>query len=53
MGKRLMSGGDRSLIRPFAQQDYWLLATGAGLVIIHLTLTSRANDDSLFGNSFL
>ncbi|MEM8806977.1 MAG: cyanoexosortase A [Cyanobacteria bacterium P01_G01_bin.38] len=35
------------------RQEYLLLIAGIGLIVIHLTLVSRANDDSLLANSFL
>ncbi|MEO1402289.1 MAG: cyanoexosortase A [Cyanobacteria bacterium J06635_1] len=35
------------------RQDYLLLTVGVGLIVIHLTLVSRANDDSLLASSFL
>lgn len=35
------------------QSSFWLLGIASGAIAIHLTLTSRANDSSLWGNSFL
>ena len=37
----------------FNKIQFWLLAITAGLITIHLTLTSRAKDSSLLGTSAL
>lgn len=48
-----MNGGNRISAWRFMRQEYLLLMIGVGLIVIHLTLVSRANDDSLLASSFL
>lgn len=48
-----MQGSDHKALWKLENQEYWLLAIGTGLVLIHLTLTARANDDSLLASSLL
>ncbi|MEG5037641.1 MULTISPECIES: cyanoexosortase A [unclassified Microcoleus] len=35
------------------EPKYWLLGIASGLIVLHLTLTSRTNDTDLFGTMFL
>lgn len=40
-------------VKPLTNFKYWLLGIATGLITVHLTLTSRANDASLLGTSAL
>ncbi len=40
-------------IPSFKKSKFWLLGLATSLIAIHLTLTSRANDDSLLGTGLL